>query len=187
MTSEDWPLGTPSRTGECVEPASFPPGTSGGGVVHEHDRVVLLMRCASAAAMKTGGPQRARLSLAAATVAGVCLLSGCGSGSTGTSASCVPPQLRVDPGTVRLGEAVQLHGTAFTDSCADTSYPAPVHSLQGLTITIEQAGRSQLLSRVDAQGTRGTFEVTVRLPLTLKKGPATVRVGSTAAAPLQLV
>ncbi len=29
MTSEYWPLGTPSRTGECAEPASFPPGTSG--------------------------------------------------------------------------------------------------------------------------------------------------------------
>lgn len=147
---------------------------------------VLLMGCASAAAIKTGGPQRAWLSLAAATVAGVCLLSGCGSGATGTSASCVPPQLRVDPGAVRLGEAVQLHGTFFTDTCADTSYPPPVH-LRGVTITIEQAGRSQLLSRIDAQGTRGTFEVAVRLPLTLKKGPATVRVGSTAAAPLQLV
>jgi len=105
----------------------------------------------------------------------------------GTSASCVPPRLRVDPGNVRLGEAVQLHGTFFTDTCADTSYPPPVHSLRGLSITIEQAGRSQPLRRVDAQGTRGTLEVAVRLPLTLKKGPATVRVGSTAAASLQLV
>jgi len=52
--------------------------------------------------------------------------------------------------------------------------------LRGVFITIEQAGKSQLVSRVDAYSSRATFQSAVRLPLTLKKGPAAVHVGSAA-------
>ncbi len=131
-------------------------------------------------AMRRSDGELAWRHVAAVTVAGGCLLAGCGASSQSASASCAPPQIRVDSGAVPAGEVVELQGTFFTDTCADHSYPDPVHPLRGLSITIEQAGKSQLVSRVDAYSSRGTFQSAVRLPLTLKKGPAAVHVGSAA-------
>ncbi len=119
-------------------------------------------------------------SLACVVAAATLLTVGCASQPGKGTASCVPPQLRLDAPSAHAGDVIDLHGVFFTDSCADTSYPPPVKPLRDLTVSLLEGGSSRLIGRVDAQGTRGHFLFTLRLPTDLKRGLATIRVGGAA-------
>lgn len=117
--------------------------------------------------------------VAAATL----LTASCASQSERGAASCVPPKLRLNAPSAHAGDVIDLHGEFFVDTCADTSQSTSVEPQHGLTVSLLEGGRSRSIGRVDAQGTRGTFLLTLRLPPDLKRGLATIRVGVFAEVP----
>ena len=136
-----------------------------------------------------GLPHHGRTALLVVLAAAV--LTGPGALVPSATASCAGPLLALAPGaTPAPGRSLTVAGTGFADGCQDTgsdtgwgcSAPAePVTPLEDVRLELVQGGRTRLLGTADAgpAGRDRYAEVRwrVRLPDTLRPGPATLRAG----------
>lgn len=119
------------------------------------------------------------------------VLCGCGYGGrgagtvSGEAASCVGPVLttvpHAQPGAalpkvvaVAPGQKLRIYGYWY-QTCHDTNHQPPSRPSRHLTIFIVQDHSRAVLAAATAQQPGGTFNVMLRLPVSLHPGPATVR------------
>ena len=114
------------------------------------------------------------------------VLAGCASSSwpaePSTSAICLAPTTVVSPGEAAPGQLVIVSGDGFWNDCADQGISVEVHAAHDLPVTFNQGGTALLLDRVDATGDAAHAEIALPIPSTATAGPATIAIGSAAAA-----
>ena len=93
-------------------------------------------------------------------------------GLPGTAnAACAAPELVASPTVGRPEATVTLTGRHFASDCFDTGQTNPAPPLTAIQLAFEQAGRSQVLSVVDAN-VDYAFAADVAIPATAAPGAA---------------
>jgi hypothetical protein len=109
---------------------------------------------------------------AAASIAAVLLLSGCG--STDGAESCAEPQLVVVPILVAPGDDVRLAAGGLFDGCYDggeSGAPPPYTDVEFRLVTSGRSPKTFVLATLDADD-HGTINAAVRVPDHVPPGPA---------------
>jgi hypothetical protein len=116
------------------------------------------------------------------------LLTGCGGGAGGgAAASCVGPQVTLEPDRAAVGDAVSVGVEWLREGCNDYSGADEEHALTDVPVSFVQGGRTVSLGTVSGTGDRFSGQLATAVPAGGVPGPAAVTVGAYGGADLTVL
>ena len=119
-----------------------------------------------------------RFRLLALSVVAALLTACAGGGGDGAAASCVGPQVTLEPDRAAVGDVVSVTVEWLRDGCNDYSGADEEHALTDVPVSFVQGGRTVSLGTVSGTGDRFSGQLATAVPAGGVPGPAVVTVGA---------